>query len=137
MSRTISKNHQGKEIIIGELAMKKNHNPDKPNEMVALLKIFHAGPGSEEDFFIFHFNSLLKDWILQVEKSVICIDMKSNHRLHDEIYSTLSQNQVITIQEFTDLLCEKHFEIFVEASFPTNVAKRNLKYWLKNWFRNA
>lgn len=135
MGRIISKIHGGREIVIGEISVKKNHNPDNRNEMVTIFKVFHSGIGSEEDLFVFSFNPLLQDWVLQLDKCFICIDILSNHKLLDEVYSKLSPSKVITIQEFTNLIYDEHFQIFVETNPPIKVDRLSWLRWIKKFFR--
>ncbi len=123
MSKILYKKHKGYEIPIADVSVKRTNYLDQKNEAVTIIKILHAGLGSEEDIFIFYYNKLLDEWILDLERSLISMTRGANCRLQDEVYSKFSKDEPIEIQQFADLICDTNFDIFVEANY-TNKIKR-------------
>ncbi len=123
MSKILYKKYNGYEIPIADVSVKRTNYLDQKNEAVTVIKILHAGIGSDEDVFLFFHNKLLDEWILDIERSLISMTRKRNCRLQDEVYSKFSRDEPIEIQQFADMICDTHFDIFIESNY-TNKIKR-------------
>lgn len=133
MGKLIQKKHRGRIITIGELSIKKNHNKEQPNQTVLVFKVFHGKVFKEEDLFIFHFSKSLNSWCLNLNFSLISLNMLSNSRLLDEVYCHFKPNQTITIDEFTELLTD-NFDIFIEGNTPTRRIRTTIADLFKRIF---
>ena len=127
--KVISKNHKGREIEIGELSVKRSKD-----EVLTVIKVYHQGRGSEEDLFIFHYNKLLKNWMLDLNKSMVSLTKKTNYRLLKEVYSKFKPTEPCNVQEFMDLLYDTHFDIFIESNKKTFKCRFTFKEFLKLMF---
>ena len=131
MSQIISKKHNGREIAIGEISVKQSNIK---NELVTVFKVYHQGPHSEEDLFMFRYNKHMKDWVLDLEMSLVSLSYKTNYRLIKEVYSDFKPDEPLNIQQFTDLLYDAHFEIFVESNKKAFKCRFTFKVFLKRMF---
>lgn len=127
MSRLICK--EG--ITIGEISAKKNYTK---NLTAIVFKVFHKGLGSNEDHFVFYEDTESEDWYINLEDSLISLSHRTNHRLIKEVYSNFTPTEPLNIQEFTDLLYDEHFQIFVDANAPTENERRGLLGWFMKLF---
>jgi hypothetical protein len=107
MSELIKKNG----ITIGEISVKKNY---AENKTAIVFKVYHQGIGSEEDHFVFYEDIEKDDWFICLPESLVS-QINTNRGLVIDIYAKLRARKPVSIQEFTDLLLEKHFHIFEKA----------------------
>ena len=131
MSQIISKKHNGREIAIGEISVKQSNIK---NELVTVFKVYHQGPHSEEDLFMFRYNKHMKDWVLDLEMSLVSLTKKTNYRLIKEVYSNFKSSDHLSIQKFTDLLLEKYFDIFIESNRKAFKCRFTFREFLKRMF---